>query len=204
MTSPTPEPSQPGQSGQPVDVVGAEPSTRERLGWMARNSRRLIVAIVALLVAAVVVVFSFSLFSSTSANPGNMASTGIMEIGNSDEGQAILTAEGLLPGDTATGTVTIENIGDADGDFTLTASNFVDEPADPALSAALSLVINDGTAAIYDGSLAGLSTIDLGTWAPGDAATFTFTISFDLASGNEYQDARTTVDLTWDATQSTG
>ena len=41
---------------------------------------------------------------------------------------------------TGTGTVTITNVGDADGDFTLTASNLVDTPPTPPFSSVLTLV----------------------------------------------------------------
>jgi len=194
-TSPTPEPTR--------ATPPAEPTTEERLKWMARNSRRVVVAVVVLLVAAIVVVFSFSLFTSSSANPGNVTASGIMEMDNSADGQAILTVQNLLPGESGTGTVTLENVGDADGDFTLTASNLVDEPADPAFSSVLTLVVTDGATEVYNGLLSDFSTADLGTWGAGESHTYTFTVTFDAASGNEYQDARSTVDFTWDATQST-
>lgn len=199
-TSPTPEPA-PTAPGAPAG--SPRPTTGERLGWMARNSRRLIVAIVVLLVAAVVVAFSFSLFSSTSANPGNVTASGIMEMDNSADGQAILTAQDLLPGDSASGTVTVENVGDAGGDFTLSAGNLVDEPADPALSGVLTLTVTDGGTTVYSGLLNAFAGADLGTWAAGESHTYTFTVTFDSASGNEYQGARSSVDFTWDATQTT-
>jgi len=190
-TTPSPEPS------------ADEPTTEERLAWMGKNSRRIVIALVAILIAAVVVVFSFSLFGSTSANPGNLATTGIMEMSNSEDGQAILTAEKLLPGESGTGTVSIENIGDADGDFSLSADNLVDDPATPALSQALTLVVVDGSDEVYNGPLGDFDEVDLGTWDSGSTHDFTFTVTFDAASGNDLQGARTTLDFTWAATQST-
>ncbi len=180
------------------------PTAGDRLKWMSKNSTRLIIALVVILVAAVVVVLSFSLFSSSSANPGNMTTSGIMEQDNSADGAAILTVEKLLPGESGNGTVNITNVGDADGDFTLTASNLVDTPATPAFSSVLRLVVTDGSNPVYDGPLSGITTVDLGTWAGGEQHDFTFTVTFDATSGNQFQDAHTTVDLTWDATQSTG
>jgi hypothetical protein len=179
-----------------------EPTTQERLAWMGRNSKKLIIALIVLIIAAVVVTFSFSLFSSSSANPGNMVASGIMEIENSEDGQAILTVENLLPGESASGTVSITNVGDADGDFTLTASNLVDTPADPAFSEVLELVVTDGTTEFYNGQLSAITTVDLGTWAAEEGHDFTFTVTFVEAAGNEYQDAMTELDFTWDATQS--
>lgn len=180
-----------------------EPSAQERLAWMGKNSKKLIIALVVIIIAALVVTFSFSIFSSSSANPGNVAASGIMEQDNSKDGQAILTAENLLPGESGTGTVSITNVGDAAGDFTLKASNLVDTPADPAFSGVLNLVITDGTTEIYNGLLNAITSVDLGTWQPDEKHDFTFTVTFDATAGNEYQDAESTLDFAWDATQST-
>ena len=125
---------------------------------------------------------------------------------NSKDGDAILTVENLLPGESGTGTVSITNVGDADGDFTLTASNLVDDPATPAFSSVLTLVVTDDNGeSIYSDLLSEMDSapIDLGTW-PADAKhDFTFTVTFDQAAENEFQDATSTLDFTWDATQST-
>ena len=43
--------------------------------------------------------------------------------------------------------------------------------------------------------------MDLGTWAPDETHTYTFTVTFASAAGNEYQDAETTLDFTWTAGQ---
>ena len=132
---------------------------------MGKNSKKLIIALVVIIVAAVVVTFSFSLFTSSSANPGNMVGSGTMEINNSDEGPAILTVDGLLPGESGDGTVTITNVGDSEGDFSMTTANLVDTPADPAFSSVLTLVITDGATEVYNGPIAAVGTVDLGTWA---------------------------------------
>lgn len=185
------------------EELSTEPTAKERLGWMAKNSRLLIISLIVIVAAALIATFSFSLFNSSSANPGNMATSGIMTQDNSKDGLAILTADNLLPGQSADGTVSITNVGDADGDFTLTASNLADDPVDPAFSAVLNLVVMDGTTEVYNGLLSDLTSVDLGTWAGDEQHDFVFTITFDATAGNEYQDASTTLDLTWDAEQST-
>jgi flagellar basal body-associated protein FliL len=188
----------------PAPTPAHEPSTQERLAWMRKNSKRLIIALIVIILAAVVVTFSFSLFTSSSASPGNMVASGSMDISNSKEDAAVLTVAGLLPGESADGTVTIENVGESEGAFSMSASNLADAPADPALSSQLTLVVTDETTEVYNGALAALTTVDLGTWQPGDSHTYTFTVTFASAAGNEYQDAQTTLDLTWDAAQVTG
>ena len=54
---------------------------------MGKNSTRLIIALIVIVIAALVVVFSFSLFGSSSANPGNTVASGIMTIDNDKEGR---------------------------------------------------------------------------------------------------------------------
>ena len=97
--------------------------------------------------------------------------------------------------------MSITNVGDASGDFTLTASNLVADPAD--FPTVLTLVITDGTDEVYNDPLSDIATVDLGTWAEDEEHTFTFTVTFDSAAGNEFQGATSTIDFDWDATQST-
>jgi len=194
--------STPSPAGGPGQVAPAEPTAKERFAWMGRNSRILLAALVLIVIALFLAALSSGLFTSSSANPGNLATSGIMTQDNDRDGLAILTAERLLPGEEGTGTVTISNVGDADGNFTLTASNLADVPADPAFSSVLTLTIADEAETVYNGPLASFSTADLGTWSAGEEHTYTFTVIFAAASGNEYQDARTTLDFTWNATQS--
>jgi hypothetical protein len=186
----------------PIPEAAPEPTAHERVDWLGKNAKRLIIALIVLIIAGLVVVFSFSLFSSSSANPGNLVSSGIMSLNNSADGKAILTAEGLLPGESGAGTVTITNVGESEGTFTLTASNLLDDPVDPGLSEVMTLDVTDGTTSVYTGPLSGISTENLGTWEAGETHTYTFTVTFDVASGNEYQGAQTTLDFTWSASQS--
>lgn len=205
-TTPPPEPlSDEPLSGEPVatEPAAAEPSAKERFSWMAKNSKILILALVVIVIAVLIATFSFSLFTSSSANPGNMVASGVMEIDNDKEGAAILLAADLLPGESANGTVSITNVGDADGDFTLSASNLTDTPPDPAFSEVLTLVVTQDGTEIYNDLLSDFSEEDLGTWAGGEDHEFTFTVTFAESAGNEYQNAKTELTFNWDATQTT-
>jgi hypothetical protein len=192
-----------GATPEPLAQPAVEPTAKERVAWMGKNSKRLIIALIVLIIAAVVVIFSFSLFSSSSANPGNLVSSGIMTLDNSADGTAILTAEGLLPGESGTGTVTIENVGESTGTFTLTTANLLNTPPDPALSTVMTLGITDEDAtSVYNGPLADNTVVDLGSWTGGEAHTYTFTVTFAETAGNEFQNAQTTLDFVWSAGQS--
>jgi flagellar basal body-associated protein FliL len=170
---------------------------------MAKNFRTLIIALVVVVIAVLVATFSLSLFTSSSASPGNVTTSGIMTQDDSEDGSAILTAEKLLPGQSGEGTVSITNVGDSAGDVRLTSSNLVDDPADPPFSAVLTLVVSDSGAEYYNGLISDFDGVDLGTWRADETHDFTFTVTFAAGSGNEYQDATTTLDFTWDAEQST-
>jgi hypothetical protein len=185
----------------PTPTPASEPTTQQRLAWMGQNSKKLILALIALIIAAAVVVFSFSLFTSSSANPGNLVASGSLKINNNLEGAAILTATGLLPGESTDGTVALTNVGDSAGVFTLKKDNVVNTPASPAFSSVLTLIITEGGAEIYNGRIDAMPTRDLGTWEPGESHTYKFTVTFDETAGDEFQDGRTTLDFLWDATQ---
>lgn len=199
----------------PSAPVPAEPTAKERFSWIAKNSRILIIALIVLIVAIVVSIFSFGLFTTSSANPGNTATSGIMDQVNDQEGEAVLTAAALLPGESADGTVSITNVGDADGEFTLTSSPLTAE-SDVELAAVLQLTVTAapalstaGGAEVFNGALADFANVEynLGEWPAGEDYTFTFTVAFPpgdtSGDDNDYQDMAVEFDLTWDAIQST-
>src|ERR1700754_1810172 len=112
-------------SSTPADAGDPNPHATSRWKALMSNPRRLIVALVLVAVAVAVAVFATATFTSSSANAGNVVATGDLKVGNSQSG-AILTASGLVPGDSATGTVTISNTGSSSGNFSLTTSHLQD------------------------------------------------------------------------------
>ncbi|HEX8855048.1 MAG TPA: hypothetical protein VF752_05555 [Thermoleophilaceae bacterium] len=124
------------------------------------------------------------------------AGTGDVQIGNSRAGQAIVTADRLAPGGTASGTVTISNAGSADGAFFLSAVDTVG-----TLISALQLRVDDlsSAARVYDGSFAGLSQLALGNFAPGEAHAYRFTVALGAGAANALQGAEASVSFRWDA-----
>jgi len=117
---------------------------------------------------------------------------------------AILVARDLVPGGSQAGEVTVTNVGDAAGGFSLSASGLADAGA--PLSGVLELSVDDLTTArgVYAGPLNGLSSVALGTLAQGEAHRYRFTVSYPGGRPDElddpYQGASTSVTFVWNAT----
>jgi hypothetical protein len=111
--------------------------------------------------------------------------------------------------------VTISNTGDVAGAYALSQANLADTPgpAGGTLSSALDVLVQDVTnlaapATVYSGKLAGMSPRALGTWAPGTARTYRFTVSLPdggappsaTTGDNAYQGSAVSVRYDWTAT----
>ena len=183
------------------------PSAVERFGWILRHTRILLLALALLIISLVVAAYSFGLFPSSTANPENTFTSGTMtQVSDSDD-EAVLTADGMVPGSSATGKVTIRNAGDASGQFVLLAQDLTDKPGPNGghLSEVLRLVITQDAEPrnVYDGPLGEFDRAQLGTWDPEEERTFTFEVTLGDV-GNEYQRSVASVTFVWDATQAGG
>ena len=190
-----------------------------RLRLLAANPRLALGALLTLLLAAAAVVGSGADFTASSANPANTFAAGTLTISNSKEGAAVLSASGLKPGNSATGTVDIENTGDLSGIFTLSRTAPVDSDGANPLSGKLNLTIIDcGTFAagtptcgdgndvtVYNGgTIAQMGTVghtvnSLGTYAANDKHRYQFTVQLDNSAGNAYQGGTSSVEFDWAA-----
>jgi spore coat-associated protein N len=207
------EPPGPTTDALPETTSDEHVSGGKRLGWLFRNTKLLIVALVLLGLAATLAVASVSLFTSSSANPENTFTAGSLSHSNSNEGAAILTAAGIVPGDTETGRVTIKNTGDVSGKFRLSTSNLSDTPGPNGgrLSKVLRLKVVDRTSTprtIYNGAYNAMPSIGLGTWAKDEEHTYNFTVTFPnggvppspTTGDNAYKGSSTKIQFNWDAT----
>lgn len=182
--------------------------------WAASPSK-VMAGLVGVLAATGIAVGSGANFNSASANPSNTFSAGTISQSNSKANAAILTASGLKPGDTANGTVDIKNTGSVSGAFTLSQSNLTNTPANPALSQKLTIVITDkhdpactvscpADATVYSGTIGGMGTVSLGTFAANETHRYQFAVTFpdggSNGADNSYQGAQTSVDYNFQAT----
>ena len=83
----------------------------DRLGILLEQPPRTLGVLAVVLLAASVAVGSGAAFTAQTANPSNSFASGTLQIVNSKNTAAVLTASNLKPGDTATGTVDIQNSG---------------------------------------------------------------------------------------------
>jgi hypothetical protein len=126
---------------------------------------------------------------------------------NSRDGSAILTASGMRPGDSSTGTVTITNTGEVSGSLRLSGSMPLDTPGPGGgkLSERLQLEVEEISLAaaptkIYAGTLDGLSSRALGELGAGRARSFRFTVSWPAVVGDDaHQGSSTSVEYSWHA-----
>src|SRR3954469_21692459 len=90
-----------------------------RLKVLRAHPRRALAALATVLLAVGLTVASGASFTAGSVNPSNTFSSGRMDIRNEHEGNAILTASNMRPGDSANGTVDIANDGTLSGVLSL-------------------------------------------------------------------------------------
>src|SRR5262245_25439456 len=188
-----------------------------RTATLVRHPRRILGALAMVLAAVGLTVASGADFTAQSANPSNTFSAGTLSMSNSNDGAAILTASGMRPGDTSTGTVDIANTGSLSGAFTLTRGTPTDSDTTNPLSGKLNVVVDDCGAYVgstapdcsavttkYTGTLAqmgsaGHTIAGLGTFAGGEKHRYRFRVTLDTSADNNYQGDSSTVGFTWAA-----
>lgn len=116
------------------------------------------------------------------AAPRAVSASGAAGLVQSVTGDAVVRAGALRPGQRVTGTVTIENAGDATGLFTLAQTDVLDTPGTGGgrLSRALRLRIDDPRALrpVYQGPLGAMDPKRLGYLRAGQRRTYRFTLTF--------------------------
>ena len=181
--------------------------------FAARHPLRALGALGALIAAVAVAVGSSASFTASSANPSNTFAGGTLSILNSKEGLAVLTASDMKPGDSATGTVDVQNSGSLSGAFALSRSSISDSDATFPMSAKLDLVVKDcgdfssgtptcdpGDQVKYTGTVAAMSSaVALGTFAAAEKHRYEFSVSVNTSAGNAFQGDNSVVPFTWNA-----
>ncbi|HEX2105488.1 MAG TPA: TasA family protein [Solirubrobacteraceae bacterium] len=173
------------------------------------------------LAAVGITVGSGANFTAKAANPANTFTAGTLSIdnsrGNGSAASAILTAPNLKPGDTATGTVDIQNAGSVAGAFTLSTSAAQDSTG-VSLLGQLEVRIEDcgaytnnnatpptcGSAAsrvltTAGTKLNGVGSIDLGSFAGSEKHRYKVDVTLPAATPNTFQGKTASIAFDWDA-----
>lgn len=140
--------------------------------------------------------------------------SGDLQVTNSRDGQAILQANGLAPGQSVSGTVQLSNAGALGGDLGLTQVGVQEQPGANGglLSNAIQLEVADVTGGdsipVFAGALNGLGNRGVGNIGPGRMRRFRFTASLPdtgrppgpTSGDNVYAGSGITVNYAWTAT----
>lgn len=171
----------------------------------------LTLAILALAVGAVAA--SGANFTATSANADNVFTAGALSL---NSGTLTFASGVMMPGDSKTGTVTVQNTGSGSAELYLSASGISDAQNGTGtgdLSDVLTLVVTDDATpanTVFNGQLTAAqlaSGVDAGAFAASASHTYTFVVTFPdsdasgstKGSDNQYQGVETTVDFNWEA-----
>ena len=129
-----------------------------------------------------------------------------MRITNSREGQAVLNASAMRPGQGVSGTVRIGNAGSERGLFAVRPLALQDVPGDYGgmLSQAVDLVLFDVTnvhapTTVYAGPPAGLGQIVLGNIAPGAHRDYLVAMTLPDSADNRFQGSSLSLGFEWRA-----
>jgi len=156
-------------------------------GTKAGKAVTSLLALGLLAVALQSVAFSSAAYTAGSANPANVFVAGTLSHTNSAEGQVLLDASLLQPGESRSATVDITGAGTVTGVYTIGRVSLVDTPAAPAVSEALALRVEDVTGAavtLYDGAASDFTTVAAGSIAPGETRTYRLTVTYPAASAD--------------------
>jgi len=185
----------------------------DRIHLLIGQPKRTVGVLAVVLLAVGVAVGSGAAFTAQTANPNNSFASGSLSMTNSKDAAAILTASGMKPGDSTTGTVDIQNTGTLSGVFTLSRTNLTNSDATNPMSTQMNMVVKDcgnfasgtptcdvGDPAVYTGTLDAMnSAVALGTFAANEKHRYEFTATFASGAGNLYQSDSTTARFQWDA-----
>jgi spore coat-associated protein N len=180
-----------------------------RLHALSARPLRTLAALAVVLAAVGITVGSGANFTASAANAGNVFAAGTLSIGNGGN-TALLTTSAMKPGDSANGTVDVQNTGTVAGDFTLTTSN---PSGSTTLLGQLDLVVADcGTwsggvapscsgspTTVYSGKVSSLTSQALGSWAASVKHRYRFTVTLPAATDDTYQGKSAQVDFGWAA-----
>jgi hypothetical protein len=169
------------------------------------SNKKILVPLATLVAAGAVAVGSGATFTSESNNGASVVTSGSLQHTNSKANQAIFQADGLKPGDTVTGGLTITNTGSLPANFGLTET--VSSNGFAADHLTLTITNTTTGSQVFSGTFGALQDGDrtaLGTIEPGQSNQFTFRVALDEVTPNSEQNKAASATYKWDSVQLAG
>lgn len=168
-------------------------------------NRKILLPLATLLAAGAIAVGSGATFTSTTGNTISAVTAGTLTHTNSKADSAIFNLSNLKPGDVLTGSLTLTNTGSLAAAFSLTEVSSANTFTGSNLT--LDIVDTTTSTSYYSGTFGGLTDgakIDIGTWAPGSAHNFKFTVKLNQDTPNADQGKTANAVYSWSSVQLNG
>lgn len=150
---------------------------------------------------------TFADFTAVTTNPGNSFESATLTMTTDHPASAFVSVANMIPGDSATRSVTVENTGSVPFTYTVTASN-EGGPASILWTDSvdgLQVTISGDDGQIYSGPVSGISGTSTGVEvAAGSTEVLTYVYSLPQSAGNAFQGLSQGIGITYDASQLAG
>ncbi len=174
-----------------------------------RSSRDLAILVLAALLLIGTVVDpaqSSASFTATSINPGNQFITATLSITNDKAAAgALVTLANMVPGDTATRTVTLTNSGSVGFTYSFSAGQSGNTLLWTDATNGLQVSATRGATTLYSGALKNMQNVAIAApVSAGGTDTITYAFSLPASAGNSFQTLTQDLTITYTATQLAG
>jgi len=169
---------------------------------------------VAIVVLAVFLLFgavvdperSAASFTATTLNPGNVFVTATLTLTNDKSAAgALISLAAMVPGDTATRTVTLTNTGNVGFTYSFSASQASNTLLWSDATNGLQVTATRGATTLYTGALKNMLGVAVtATVAAGGTDVLTYVFSLPTSAGNTFQTLTQDLTITYTATQLPG
>ena len=144
-------------------------------------------------------------FTATTTNPGNQFATATLTMSNDKSTSAsLISLANMVPGDSASRTVTITNSGSVGFTYTTAISTGASTLLWSDTTNGLQVTVTRGASTLYTGALSGLTIGASPTLAAAGTDTLTFVFSLPTSAGNTFQGLTQVFTIAYTATQLAG
>jgi hypothetical protein len=165
--------------------------------WKAHLARFCTIAAALTVASLLVVSGSRAAFTAQTSNGSNAWDSGTVALSDTDAGSALFTASDILPGYTASKTITVSYTGPAGSTANVTFTPAV--TGDAELTSTLLVTVTRDGVVVADGVALSALAGHTFTLTSGGAAVYAFDVSLPSATGDTAQGKSAGATFTWDA-----